>query len=84
MTFANNKVHTNAPMKGEINAGHGKTEGWPRIWRKIRRLLCYKVTLGFIAFIIAPAQSQSRIKDIVDFEGVREKLAGRLQPGSWS
>ena len=46
-----------------------------RIWRKIRQSsYVIGVTLGFIAFIIAPAQSQSRIKDIVDFEGVRENL----------
>ncbi len=46
-----------------------------RIWRKIRQSsYVIGVILGVIAFIAAPAQSQSRIKDIVDFEGVRENL----------
>ena len=46
-----------------------------RIWRKIRQgVLAIGLALGVIAGLEGPVQSQSRIKDIVDFEGVRDNL----------
>ena len=46
-----------------------------RIWRKIRQgVLVTGLALGVIAGLEGPVQSQSRIKDIVDFEGVRDNL----------
>ena len=46
-----------------------------RIWRKIRQgVLVAGLALGVIAGLEGPVQSQSRIKDIVDFEGVRDNL----------
>ena len=46
-----------------------------RIWRKLRQgVLTIGLALGVIAGLEGPVQSQSRIKDIVDFEGVRDNL----------
>ena len=46
-----------------------------RIWRKIRQsVLVTGIALGVIAGLEGPVQGQSRIKDIVDFEGVRDNL----------
>ena len=46
-----------------------------RIWRKIRQgVLVTGLALGVIAGLEGPVQGQSRIKDIVDFEGVRDNL----------
>jgi flagellar P-ring protein FlgI len=44
-------------------------------WRKIRHTtLLALLAFCFVMGLAIPAQSQSRIKDIVDFEGVRENL----------
>jgi flagellar P-ring protein FlgI len=46
-----------------------------RIWRKIRQgVLVTGLALSVIAGLEGPVQSQSRIKDIVNFEGVRDNL----------